>query len=337
MEIKEVKVEAFSDDDGSKNSLEFGHETVEVADIKREIVWEWESEFESKKRTGLQVSENPISIFVTEEKSVKNEYNDGKNLINDEEIMTSKITDPLEMQNDSNAPSKSYPRKGKRKRSAEKLHKCDQCDYSAARKFVLTQHKRIHSGEKPYACDQCSYSTAVKFNLTQHKRIHSGDKPHKCDQCDFSTVRKTNLTKHKRIHSGEKPYKCDQCSFSSAVKFNLTQHKRIHSGEKPFQCKECGYSSARPADLTRHLLHCPGTGTMKEVHSTIHVVKKHKDTTKVKESKASLVTIPINVITMLESVKEETLEPKIEVENGNSGYIENTEDNLEMETTADQA
>jgi len=70
---------------------------------------------------------------------------------------------------------------------------------------------------------------------------------------------------------------------------------------------------------------------MKEVHSKVHEVKINKDTTKVKESKASLVTIPLNVITMLESVKEETLEPKIEDGNANFGYIENPEDNTEME------
>ena len=117
-------------------------------------MWEWESEFESKKRTGLQVSENPngISIFLTEEKSVKDEYNDGKNLINDEEIMTSRITDLLEMQNDSNALSKSYPRKGKRKHSAEKLHKCGQCSYSTASKTNLTTHLITHEEEKPYKC-----------------------------------------------------------------------------------------------------------------------------------------------------------------------------------------
>ena len=78
-------------------------------------------------------------------------------------------------------------------------------------------------------------------------------------------------------------------------------------------------------------------------------VKINKDTTKVsdalirnlllshfcmaqvKESKVSRVTIPFNVITMLESVKEETLESKIAGENYNSGYIEDTEYNSEME------
>merc|ERR1719427_2591445 len=212
-----------------------------------------------------------------------------------------------------------------------KLCTCDQCGYRTASKSDLKRHKLIHSGEKPHKCDQCDCSTATKTNITMHKRIHSGEKFYVCDQCSFSTVCKSRLTRHKMIHSGEKPHKCDQCSYSTIEKSYLTKHKRIHS-EKPFQCKACGYSSARPADLTRHLLHCPGTGTgtMKKVHSTTHEVKMNKDTIKVKESKASLVTNPINVITMLENVKEETLEPKIEVENGNSGYIENTEDNLEM-------
>ena len=39
----------------------------------------------------------------------------------------------------------------------------------------------------------------------------------------------------------------------------------------------------------------------------------------VKESKTSLVTIPLNVLSMLESVKEENLDTKIEDENDNSG------------------
>ena len=39
--------------------------------------------------------------------------------------------------------------------------------------------------------------------------------------------------------------------------------------------------------------------------------------TQVKESKASMVTVPMNVLTMLESVKEETLDSKIEDENDN--------------------
>jgi len=409
MEIKEVKVEAFSDDDGSKNSLEFGHETVEVADIKREIVWEGDSEIESKKRTGLQVSENPdgISIFVKEEKSVKNEYEDGKIFTNDEEIMTSIITDPLEMQNDSssNAPSKSSPRKGKRKHLAEKLHKCGQCsystasktnltthlitheeekpykceecDYSAAQKGHLTRHKMKHSGEKPLKCDQCDYSAARKDHLTRHKMTHSGEKPLKCDQCDYSTADKFYLTKHKMKHSGEKPHKCDQCGFSTTDKFYLIQHRRIHFGEKPFKCDLCGYSARAKRDLTRHKIkhsrekpykcdQCDYSAVRKfqliqhktkhsgekpyncdqcgfstsekfnltkhnEVHSKSLKVKIHKDTTKVKESKISLVTIPFNVITMLESVKEATLESKIEEENYNSGYIEDTEYNSEME------
>jgi len=325
MEIKEVKVEAFSDDDGSKNSLEFGHETVEVADIKREIVWEGDSEIESKKRTGLQVSENPdgISIFVKEEKSVKNEYEDGKIFTNDEEIMTSIITDPLEMQNDSssNAPSKSSPRKGKRKHLAEKLHKCGQCSYSTASKTNLTTHLITHEEEKPYKCEECDYSAAQKGHLTRHKMKHSGEKPFKCDQCGYSARAKYDLTRHKMKHSREKPYKCDQCDYSAVRKFQLIQHKTKHSGEKPYNCDQCGFSTSEKFNLTKH----------NEVHSKSLKVKIHKDTTKVKESKISLVTIPFNVITMLESVKEATLESKIEEENYNSGYIEDTEYNSEME------
>ena len=43
-----------------------------------------------------------------------------------------------------------------------------------------------------------------------------------------------------------------------------------------------------------------------------------------------MVTVPMNVLTMLESVKEETLGSNIEDENDNFGSIENTEYYLEM-------
>ena len=52
--------------------------------------------------------------------------------------------------------------------------------------------------------------------------------------------------------------------------------------------------------------------------------------TQVKESKVSLVTIPINAFTILKSVKEETLNSKIEDKNDNSDHNENNENNLEM-------
>ena len=62
-------------------------------------MWEWDSENEFKKRRDLQLSEKHggISIFVKEELSVKNEHDDGKNTISDEEITTTTNKDPLEM------------------------------------------------------------------------------------------------------------------------------------------------------------------------------------------------------------------------------------------------
>jgi len=62
-----------------------------------------------------------------------------------------------------------------------------------------------------------------------------------------------------------------------------------------------------------------------------HPLRINRDTTKVKESKASLVTIPLNLLSMLESVKEENLDSKIEDENDNYGYIGDPVYNLEME------
>ena len=228
------QVEALSDDDdGSKNSLEFEHdETEEVANnIKRELVWEWDSEIESKNKIDLQCSENHggMSIFVKEELSVKNEYDDGKSSIKDEEIKTTMNKDPLEMKNDFSTASKSYPIKGKRNHSAEKSFKCDQCKFSTAFKSSLITHMFTHEAEKPYKCDQCKFSTPRKSSLTTHMFMHGGEKPFKCDQCGYSTARKSSLITHMFTHGGEKPNKCDQWNYSTFSKATLTRHKIIHS------------------------------------------------------------------------------------------------------------
>ena len=385
------QVEAFFDDDGSKNSLEFEHGTEEVANIKSEGVWEWDFEIESKKRSrDPQLSDHhgEMSIFVQEEPTVKNEFDEGINTFRNEEL---KNKDPLEMKNVFSTVSKSYPRKGKRNHSAVKPYKCDQCGYSTVHKFSLTRHLfRKHGGEKSFKCKQCNFSTAYKSNLSAHMFTHGGEKPVKCKhkQCNFSTVSKSNLTTHMFTHGVEKPYKCDQCGYSTAYKTHLTRHMFTHEGEKPFKCDQCNFSTAYLSNLSKHVLTHEGETLFKcdqcgyrtgyKTQMTVHMsmnakcnqcgfstaslpnLTRHKmihsrstqdplrinmDTkvsdavnvpiiclvVQVKESKASLVTIPINVLSMLEIVKEEALDPKIEDENYNSGYIEDTENNIEME------
>ena len=58
------------------------------------------------------------------------------------------------------------------KKNAEKLNKCNQCDYASSHAGHLRTHLKTHSGEKPNKCNECDYASSHP----SHLKIHSGEK-----------------------------------------------------------------------------------------------------------------------------------------------------------------
>ena len=61
----------------------------------------------------------------------------------------------------------------------QNLDKCDDCDYRTVTKDRLKRHMMKHTGERPYKCDQCKYSAARKWNYIVHLKIHERPKKNK--------------------------------------------------------------------------------------------------------------------------------------------------------------
>ena len=76
-----------------------------------------------------------------------------------------------------------------------------------------------HGGEKLHNCNQCEYSSRYAGNLETHiAGKHLGQRSHKCDRCSLDFVLKPTLLIHvKRVHEGEKNHKCDKCKYASTA------------------------------------------------------------------------------------------------------------------------
>jgi hypothetical protein len=56
------------------------------------------------------------------------------------------------------------------KEAPKKIHICEYCHRSFARKYDVARHKRIHTGNKPYACPCCPKSFARSDARVRHFR-----------------------------------------------------------------------------------------------------------------------------------------------------------------------
>lgn len=82
--------------------------------------------------------------------------------------------------------------------------KCEQCNKTFSRSWLLKNHQRVHTGERPYKCVFCEKAFADKSNLRQHQKIHTTtEKLFQCGICQRTFAQRRYLMKHAtEIHRG---------------------------------------------------------------------------------------------------------------------------------------
>ena len=87
----------------------------------------------------------------------------------------------------------------KNPKAANRLYRCDQCDYTSAYKPNLDSHKAIkHGGLLPFQCQECGNRYRRKCDLDCHMRkIHTFN-PVVCDICG-KTLKNTNFLRGHKV------------------------------------------------------------------------------------------------------------------------------------------
>ncbi|XP_038004141.1 zinc finger protein 507 isoform X2 [Motacilla alba alba] len=66
--------------------------------------------------------------------------------------------------------------------SAQKLFRCDVCDYTSTTYVGVRNHRRIHSSDKPYRCSLCGYVCSHPPSLKSHMWKHASDQNYNYEQ-----------------------------------------------------------------------------------------------------------------------------------------------------------
>ena len=123
-----------------------------------------------------------------------------------------------------------YDRDGKQK------YQCLTCKSEFNEKGSVVNHiSAVHEGIKPHKCELCEFAAAKKSTLNMHvTAVHEGKKPYACDICGNSFKAKQNLRNHiASIHDEKKPFQCTACLRTFSVERNLKRHNCKDSLESP--------------------------------------------------------------------------------------------------------
>ena len=118
--------------------------------------------------------------------------------------------------------------------------KCEVCQMNFKRKDCLTHHLMyVHLAPKIHTCNLCPASFAKKVWLKRHGLKHTDLRPFQCEKCELRF--KTNYERkmhQSKIHEREKSHQCLQCQMSFYSSVGLKSHSLTHSERKDFQCEE---------------------------------------------------------------------------------------------------
>ena len=164
------------------------------------------------------------------------------------------------------------------KRHAEKVHVCDVCGKSFARKDELKSHTATHVKEFLYVCEACGMCFPTRSSLYNHKvNIHNLQK-YACDICEKKFVSNQNMLRHKKSHgdSAKEQYPtCEKhfsrlkdhtlkrskkrtkqftCKYGKKFLENkyLQEHVKYKHGQERYQCPKCSHVFAHRKSLISH-------------------------------------------------------------------------------------
>ena len=112
---------------------------------------------------------------------------------------------------------------------------CKYCGSELKSKESVWMHLNLHvKADKILRCNQCEFVTTHKHHLDYHVNNHSGTKPYSCQHCDYRSLTKTMLKSHLKSHSTNYEYQCGDCKYLTKYSHSMKQHLNKYN-HSPFR------------------------------------------------------------------------------------------------------